>query len=252
MSELFDACRAESGTPPAAMVHLAGIGIAAEADANHEQAISSNVTLTERLLAAMHARASAASFIFASTGAVYGIRADGPAREEDLPAPGNVYAASKLAAEAFCHAAARRHGLSCEIIRISNVYGPESGDHTVLGRLLNQAKRGESLAALTPNPIRDFIYIDDVAEGIVRLLDTGYESGCRITNLSTGVGTRICDAAEIIRSIVGGPAAAWQDSANGHDDTLILSNQNLTGRTGWRPHYTMAAGLRAVLTGELS
>lgn len=246
--EVFDAAERAGGNVQA-VLHLAGMSSAIEARSRLEDAVRINTLLTARLLDVVQRR-GCHRFILASTGAVYSNVGRMPAQEEDLPLPGSLYSASKLAAEALCQGGAREWGLSCEIARISNVYGPDSPEHTVIGRLLGQARRGVPLKLAVSHPIRDFIHVDDVAEGLSRLLTVSAGRSCRVTNLSTGEGTNVGTLIAMVAAITSLPGEIEASSGTVEPDVLVLSNRRLYELTGWLPSRTVASGLESIFTNK--
>lgn len=241
--KVFDV--AECAGRVSAVLHLAGMSSAINARSRLEDTVHINTLLTAQLLAVAQRR-GCPRFLFASTGAVYSNAGLMPAKEDDLPLPGSLYAASKLAAEALCQGGAHEWGLSCEIARISNVYGPDSPEHTVIGRLLGQARRGEPLELTVSHPVRDFIHVDEVAEGLTRLLTAPPSPGCRVTNLSTGVGECVGDLLAKVGAITSLPTQVV--GGTGTADVLVLSNHRLFDLTGWRPSCMLDTGLQSLFT----
>lgn len=135
-------------------------------------------------------------------------------------------------------------GLSCTIIRLGNIYGPESPENTVVGRILRQIQEKQEVQVHSLSPVRDFIHVDDVVTGIIRLLRLTDGSGCRVVNLSTGIGTSI---AELVRTALIVAGRAPQNPVphlEPTEDVLVLSNERLEALTGWKPTRTLMEGLR--------
>lgn len=242
--DVFDAAERSRGSVQAVM-HLAGMSGSADARSHPEDAVRINIVLTGRLLDTVRRR-GCPRFLLASTGAVYSTMGRMPASEDDLPLPDSLYSASKLAAEAICQGAAREWGLTCEVARISNVYGPDSPENTVIGRLIGQVRRGAPLEVAASHPIRDFIHVDEVVEGLIRLLTASSGVGCHVTNVSTGIGTRVGEVMAAVAAITALPVHGPVSSGIGEPDALVLSNQRLFERTGWQPSCTVEAGLKSL------
>ena len=100
---------------------------------------------------------------------------------------------------------------------------------------------------MNPNPQRDFIYCEDVVEGLIRLLISGQEPGCRIFNLSTGKATSIGQMAKMVCRIAGIKSQPIESGAGdaGKNSRLVLANDRLAERTRWSPAFTLEMGLRA-------
>lgn len=233
------------GTKNCAVIHLAGLADAGRAREERKEAFRSNTCLTMQLLDACVVF-GVRQFLLASTGLVYPTLGLAPRREDALVAPHTVYAATKLAAEFVVQGYAREWSMSCEIFRLSNVYGPDSPENTVVGRILGQLRRGEPVAVMAREPVRDFIYVDDAVEAIRSLLEDNAGPGCRLVNISSGKGVSIGELADIAGALAQGetsPKAIYPEV----EDCLVLSNEVLQKRVGWKPRFSLAEGLRASL-----
>ena len=122
-----------------------------------------------------------ARFLMASTSEIYGDPLEHPQRESYLGnvssiGPRSVYDEAKRFSEAAVMAWHRARKLDTRIIRIFNTYGPrmKSGDGRVVSNFIVQALRGEKLTVYGDgSQTRSFCYVDDLVEGIVRVLDRG-------------------------------------------------------------------------------
>jgi len=108
-------------------------------------------------------------FVFASSGAPLGEQ-EPPLHEELAPHPISPYGASKLAGEGYCSAYWGSFGIETVALRFGNVYGPGSAaKQSVVAKFIKQALAGEQLVIYGDgSQTRDFIYIDDIVEAIVR------------------------------------------------------------------------------------
>ena len=121
-----------------------------------------------------------ASFLLASTSEVYGDPMVHPQAESypgnvDPVVPRGVYDEAKRFAEAITMAYHRSHGLRTRIARIFNTYGPRMrlDDGRALPNFMVQALRGEDITVYgNGTQTRSFCYLDDLIEGIKRLLDS--------------------------------------------------------------------------------
>lgn len=229
----------------AVVVHLAGLADATFARTNRTYAFASNTSLTQVVLDSAVAATGVSRFVFASTGYVYGI-GKVPFDENQTPDPRSVYAASKLAAEALVHGYAQETQIAGEILRIANVYSADSPESTVSGRILAQLRRGENVRVASRLPVRDFIFVHDVVSAICAILESKRTVGCRITNVSTGIGVSV-GMLEATAMAAVGRTAAMTESTYSATDCLILANQTLRERTGWSPQYSLLDGLKATL-----
>src|SRR3989441_4169042 len=111
--------------------------------------------------------------VFASSSSVYGANQRLPFSEHDnVDHPVSLYAATKKANELMAHAYAHLYGLPCTGLRFFTVYGPWGRPDMALFKFTRGILAGEPIPVFNEGRmIRDFTYIDDVAEGVVRILD---------------------------------------------------------------------------------
>ncbi|MFM7488636.1 MAG: NAD-dependent epimerase/dehydratase family protein, partial [Cytophagales bacterium] len=136
------------------------------------------------------ARAKKARIMIASTSEVYGDPTVHPQPEEYLGnvnavGPRGVYDEAKRFQEAMTMAYHTFHGLETRIVRIFNTYGPRMrlNDGRVLPAFIGQALRGEDLTVFGDgSQTRSFCYVDDLVEGIYRLLLSDYALPMNIGN----------------------------------------------------------------------
>lgn len=136
------------------------------------------------------AKAKKAKFLLASTSEVYGDPEIHPQPETywgnvNPIGPRGVYDEAKRFAEAMTMAYHRYHGVDTRIVRIFNTYGPRMrlDDGRVLPTFISQALRGEDLTVFGDgSQTRSFCYVDDLVEGIFRLLNTDYHGPVNIGN----------------------------------------------------------------------
>ena len=127
------------------------------------------------------ARAKGARFLLASTSEIYGDPLQHPQTESYLGnvsciGPRSCYDEAKRFAEAATMAYLRTHDVDTRIIRIFNTYGPrlKPGDGRVVTAFLTQALRNEPLTVFGEGQqTRSFCYVDDLVDGIVRVLHYG-------------------------------------------------------------------------------
>ena len=136
------------------------------------------------------ARVKKARVLIASTSEVYGDPEVHPQTEDywgnvNPVGPRGVYDEAKRFQEALTMAYHTYHGLETRIIRIFNTYGPRMrlNDGRVLPAFIGQALRGEDLTVFGDgSQTRSFCYVDDLVEGIVRLLKSDYAEPVNVGN----------------------------------------------------------------------
>jgi UDP-glucuronate 4-epimerase len=111
--------------------------------------------------------------VYASSSSVYGSNAKLPFSEDDnVDHPISLYAATKKANELMAHSYAHLYGLSCTGLRFFTAYGPWGRPDMALFKFTRGILAGEPIPVFNEGRmVRDFTYIDDVAEGILRVID---------------------------------------------------------------------------------
>jgi dTDP-glucose 4,6-dehydratase len=201
------------------------------------------------------AKAHKARYLLASTSEIYGDPMVHPQAEDY---PGNVdpvgeravYDEAKRFAEALTMAYHRAHGVDTRIVRIFNTYGPrmDLDDGRALPNLLKQALLGHPLTVYGDGQqTRSFCYVDDLIEGIVRLLHSDEHMPVNIGNPNE---MSILEFAEAINRITGNQAGvtylpgerSTRDPQRRQPD-ITRARQIL----GWEPGYSLEEGVRKTI-----
>jgi dTDP-L-rhamnose 4-epimerase len=127
--------------------------------------------------------------------------------ESTLPAPCNVYGATKLAQEHLLSSWCAAHGVVLVTLRLQNVYGPGQSPINpytgVTNFFFNQARSGKSIPVYEDGAIyRDFVLIDDVVQAIATSLKS---KNSAVADVGSGVKHSIYEVASLISNIVDGP-----------------------------------------------
>ncbi|MBE0410896.1 MAG: SDR family oxidoreductase [Anaerolineales bacterium] len=157
------------------------------------------------------ARTYNSRFLLASTSEIYGDPLEHPQREDywghvDPIGPRSVYDEAKRFAEALTMAYHRFHGVDTRIVRIFNTYGPRMhiDDGRVVPNFLQQALQNEPLTVYGDgSQTRSFCYVDDLIDGIYRLLLSDEHQP---VNIGNPVETTILEFAHTINNLTGNQA----------------------------------------------
>lgn len=186
-----------------------------------------------------------ARLVFASTSGVYATPKKLVAlTEEALIAPQSLYPLSKRLAEELCEQASRFHALPVTVLRLFNLYGPRQHASCLMPQAIAGLLEGRPIALRMPQAIRDFVYVDDVAEAFLKAALTP-SSGFDIYNVATECGVSILETVELIAKLLGKPFTLQEDVP--HDGELAVSVGDATKakeKLGWTPQYNLEAGLK--------
>ncbi len=197
------------------------------------------------------ARTNGSRFLLASTSEIYGDPLEHPQSESywghvDPIGLRSVYDEAKRFAEALTMAYHRFHGIDTRIVRIFNTYGPRMhlDDGRVVPNFIQQALRGEALTVYGDGQqTRSFCYVDDLVEGIVRLLLSDEHMP---VNIGNPVELTILEFAEKINKIVGNPAGIMFKAAERLESDPQRRRPDI-GRArnilGWEPQINLEKGL---------
>lgn len=201
------------------------------------------------------ARYNDSRFLLASTSEIYG---DPEVHPQTEAYPGNVdpvgeravYDEAKRFAESLAMAYHRFHGVNTSIVRIFNTYGPrmDMEDGRALPNLLKQALLGEPLTVYGDgSQTRSFCYVDDLIDGIVKLL---YSKEHMPVNIGNPVEMTILQFAEAINKITGNKAGiVYKENARSARDPqrrqpdIARAKQILN----WEPKVDLEEGIRKTI-----
>jgi dTDP-glucose 4,6-dehydratase len=199
------------------------------------------------------AKAKGAKFLLASTSEVYGDAQEHPQRESywgwvNPIGVRGVYDESKRFAEAMAMAYHRIHGLSTRIARIFNTYGPRMrlDDGRAIPNFMVQALQGGEIAVYgRGEQTRSFCYVDDLVEGLWRLLQSDVSEP---VNLGNPEEVSIGELAERIRTLAGGRGRIVyrelpQDDPRRRCPDIRCAKELL----GWTPRVSLQEGLERTL-----
>ena len=199
------------------------------------------------------AKAKGARFLLASTSEVYGDPKEHPQKESywgnvNPIGPRGVYDEAKRFAEAMAMAYHRYHGLEVRIVRIFNTYGPRMRlrDGRVVPAFIPQALTGEPMTVFgTGSQTRSFCYVDDLVEGIWRLLLSDLREPCNIGNPHE---MTILEFAETIRAAVGSKSEILFKPLP-VDDPQTRRPDITRARTvlGWEPKVALDEGMQSTI-----
>ncbi|HVN54212.1 MAG TPA: UDP-glucuronic acid decarboxylase family protein [Anaerolineaceae bacterium] len=201
------------------------------------------------------ARAHHARFLLASTSEIYGDPLEHPQRETywghvDPIGARSVYDEAKRFAEALTMAYHRYHGIDTRIVRIFNTYGPRMrlDDGRVVPNFLQQALRGECLTIYGDgSQTRSFCYVDDLVEGIYRLLLSDEHMPVNIGNPTE---TSILEFAQTINRLVNNPAGVTFQPTDRLGDDPQRRRPDITRAKkilGWEPVVPLEEGLKCTV-----
>lgn len=233
-----------------AVFHLAWTTLPKSSNDNPAADVESNVVGTLHLLDAWR-RGGAGKVVFVSSGGtVYGAPRTVPIGEEHPTHPISSYGITKLTIEKYLELYRVLHGVDYSVLRIANPFGErqrvESGQGAVT-TFLHRAHRGEPIEIWGDGSVvRDYIYVGDVADALVRALD--YRGARRVINIGGGVGRDLNQVVAAIERVIGRPVERRYLSGRNFDvPANVLDIRLARAELGWQPTTAFEDGLARTL-----
>jgi UDP-glucuronate 4-epimerase len=234
------------------VLHLAaqaGVRYSAE---NPRAYIEANIVGTFNLLEALRQRPPR-HLLIASTSSVYGAGLQQPFEEtQDTDHPVSLYAATKKATETIAFSYANLNGLPITVMRLFTVYGPWGRPDMALFKFTRNIIAGEPIDVYAAGKqTRDFTYVGDVVEAMVRLASRPPEGSppYRVINVGGGRPVGLDDFIAVIEDIIGRKALRRELPMQPGDVPATWASAALLEQiTGFRPMVTLPEGVRAFVT----
>lgn len=235
-------------SPGDLVVHLVHGSIPAETMNDPVAELTQNVIPYLSLLERWGEKNPPRLLVYSSTGGqIYGNAEIIPVPETALPRPLSPYAAAKLTMESFTRLATSRHGFPHLILRLGNPYGPYqelTNRHGVVPALFRSVLRNSPFPFYGGGgTVRDYIYIADAVEAIVRLVEGGVRN--ETVNIGSGRGTSLTELKELVEKVSGGKVSVKSEPLRPSDVmTNVLDIGLLKKLTGFSPRLSLEEGLR--------
>ena len=246
---------------PEVVIHLAAQAGVRYALEHPETYIHANVVGTYTLLEACKAR-PVRHLLMASTSSAYGANTAMPFKETDTVAtPLNIYAATKVATEQIGHSYASLWRQPITMFRFFTVYGPWGRPDMAFFKFTDAILRGRAIDIYNHGRMeRDFTYVDDLVEAILRLVDCVPEAGARvadcdsissvapfrIVNIGNAQPVQLLDFIAEIERACGRPAVRnLMDLQPGEVLKTWADTSLLRALTGYQPTTGVATGVGA-------
>ncbi|MCB2187245.1 MAG: GDP-L-fucose synthase [Deltaproteobacteria bacterium] len=217
--------------------------------------IYQNLMIEANLIHAAHV-SGVKKLLFLGSSCIYPKLAPQPLREEhlltgELEPTNEPYAVAKIAGIKLCDAYRAQYGRDFISAMPTNLYGPGDNfdlehSHVIpaLMRRLHEAKLAQAPQVViwgSGAPRREFLFVDDLAEALVFMMD--HFPGPGFLNVGVGTDVSIAELAELIRQVVGYPGELVYDSSKPDGTPQKLLDVSRLAELGWRASTSLTAGL---------
>jgi UDP-glucose 4-epimerase len=234
---------------PETIFHLAAVHFIPDCDADPLRCLRVNVEGTRAVLEATAELRQSTPVVLASSAAVYA-PANWPHQEDDPLGPIDVYGCSKRWAEELAHGFGARTGTSVGIARLFNVYGPGETNPHLIPSLICQFQAGQSVQLGNLSSKRDYVFVDDVADALMRLARHCHSGQSATLNVGSGMAY---SGHEVVQTLAGLPAVSSKPTLTVDpsrirpvDRPFLLADNSLAHKVlGWIPDTPFEGGLQA-------
>lgn len=214
-----------------------------------------NLVIEANLIHGAH-QAGVQRLMFLGSSCIYPRDCPQPIKEEylltgPLEATNEPYAIAKIAGVKLCESYQRQHGRQYVSVMPTNLYGPSDNydlaNGHVLPALLRKAHearaRGDSEYVVwgSGTPRREFLYVDDLADACVYLMETGYDGP--LLNVGTGEDVTIGELAETVMDVVGFAGRIVYDRSKPDGTPRKLLDVSRMAALGWRARTGLREGI---------
>ena len=226
-----------------AVAHLAAVADVNDVHAEPAVAERVNASGTVAVLEACR-QAGVKRVVYASTIWVYSDCEPEHVDEDTLlPPPSHLYTSTKLAGELYCRSYQELFDIDYTILRFGIPYGPRAREAAVIPAFVNKAFKGEALTLAGDGlQSRRFVYVEDLAEGVVcGLVETARN---RVYNLASDANVTIREIAETVQELVGNTEIVFTPARPGDFGGKVVSSERARVELGWTAGTPFADGVR--------
>lgn len=249
----------EEEKPDYVFVAAATVGGVLANDTQPGKFLYDNLAITTNVIHASY-RFGVKKLLYMGSGCIYPKFAEQPIREEalltgSLEKTNEAYALAKITGVKMCEYYNKQYGTDFISCMPCNTYGPGDnfdleGGHVVpaLIRKFYEAKMSRAPEVVTwgtGKPVREFIYIDDIASAVVFLMRN--YSGSETVNVGTGTEYTIGHLAEIIKEVVGYEGKIVNDISKPDGVPRKLLDSTKIFEMGWKPEVSFDEGIKRTL-----
>ncbi len=229
---------------PQAVIHLAARAGVRPSMAEPAAYVSINIDGTANLLE-LSRQVGVERFVFASSSSVYGKFNRVPFSEDDpIAKPLSVYAATKVAGEALCFTYSQLYPMPVVAIRIFTAFGPRQRPDLAIRKFATLIEQGREVTIYGDGSMsRDYTYVTDVAEGLLRALEV--KDQYEIFNLGNSRPIRIDEMIEALERALGKKAIRKFLPTPPGEMTATLSDLTKSrAQLGYDPKIGFEEGIR--------
>ena len=169
--------------------------------------------------------------------------------EETTPiVPTTTYARCKNDLRLAMEADSNSRGFIFSWGRVFYPYGPREHPARLCSFIIQKLSRGEKLTLKTPNSTKDYIFVEDLADAILAVVEKRFQDAI---NLGTGTGVTVRQIAQALGQMLGRTELIEEANPAASDPLdYVVADASRLDRLGWKPRHTLEEGLRKLLLSQ--
>ena len=177
---------------------------------------------------------------------VYGNPKYSPIDEQHPISPHNLYTKSKFLAEQLCKIYSENYKLNIIILRPFNIFSNEINKNNLISNLVKSINTGETITITNRTSKRDFLYIDDFIDVILKIKDHNFKY--EVFNVGSGISYSFDEIIKIIEKNISKKLnLKYENNEKSHIEEITANNLKIKEILNWKPKLTLEENLKNIL-----
>ena len=178
---------------------------------------------------------------------LYGLPEKLPICENDKIKSNNPYAHSKYLAEELCKFYAEYYSVKITIARPFNIYGKKQKDIFLIPYIIDQVLNNDDINVKDLNPKRDYIYLDDLIDGLIKTLDK--TNNFSIYNFGSGTELSVSEIIKVVQNVAGMNKKVISEKNERKNEIMnvIADISKAENDLDWKPKFKFEDGIREII-----
>lgn len=178
---------------------------------------------------------------------LYGLPEKLPISEDDKVKSNNPYAHSKYLAEELCKFYSEYYGVRVTIVRPFNIYGKKQKDLFLIPHIIKQVLNDDTIKVKDLNPKRDYIYLEDLIDGLVKTLYCNKQFS--IYNFGSGTELSVNEIIKIVQEVASTNKEIISQNHERRNEIMnvVADISKAKNDLNWTPKYSFEDGIREIL-----
>jgi len=233
-----------SNLKPEIILHFATYGAYQGRQQDNKATIDTNLLGTINLVNAL-SKIKFDCLIYTGSSSEYGIK-NKPMKETDLLEPDNLYGITKAAATMYCQHMSKKHNLPIVTLRLFSVYGYFEGKERLIPTIIKSCLENKKLKLSSANPVRDFIFIEDIIDAYLAAIKKIQKIKGEIFNLGTSKQAKIAQVVDLVKKLTHSsiePHYGEVIPVQTEPKTWVADISKIKKLLSWQPKYNLRKGL---------